>query len=281
MHPARAILSSALGLLLLVGLADFPGILTPTSASAQDVLHEVQAGDDLRLIAGYYYGDTRMWERIYQANREIIKNPNRIERGSYIWIPNPRPPAESYAEFVAQARKAAPAPAAPTKAEIQVPKLEAEAGAPTGAAPTTPPVAPPAKATAPPAKPPEPAKAAPAPPPVKAAAPAPPAKPDVAKAPQPPTTPSAPAPPAPTAPAKAEVAKAPPPSPAAAPPVKAPAPPAKKPLPPPPPPKEWYEELLSPDLFTSVEFLAGAGVLILGLVGLAVWRRRSAAQSEE
>lgn len=247
MHSMRAVLSSAMGLSLLVGLAAFP--LAPAPASAQDVLHEVQAGDDLRLIAGYYYGDTRMWERIWQANREIIKNPNRIERGSYIWIPNPKPPAESYAEFAAQARKSATPPPAPAKAVIQVPALQAE-----GKTPAAPPGAAP-----PPAKPAEPAKA---PPP----------------APAPASSPAGPTPP----PAKTEVAKAPqPPAPAAAPPVKAPAPPAKKPLPPPPPPKECYEELLSPEIFTSVEFLAGAGVLVLGLVGLAIWRRRSAGQSEE
>ena len=70
MHSTRAFLSSAVGILLLVGLTALPGLLVSPPASAQDVLHEVHAGDDLRLIAGYYYGDTRQWEKIWRANRD-------------------------------------------------------------------------------------------------------------------------------------------------------------------------------------------------------------------
>ena len=305
MHSTRAFLSSAVGILLLVGLTALPGLLVSPPASAQDVLHEVQAGDDLRLIAGYYYGDTRLWERIWRANRDVVRNPNRIERGSYLWIPDAKMPAESYAAYLAQARQPAPAAPTPAAAGIQIPKLEGEAGppgaltpgAPAAAAPQSqpakaPPVSAPrpAKATMAPAKAAEPAKAMPAPagpPPAKAApspgpqkpaesakAVAPPAKADVAKVP-PPAAPPA------SLQAKAATPGPPAPPPPAAQPAKAPAPPAKQPLPPPPPPKEWYEELLSPEFFTSVEFLAGVGVLLLGLVGLLFWRRRSAAMSEE
>ena len=291
MHSTRAFLSSAVGILLLVGLTALPGLLVSPPASAQDVLHEVHAGDDLRLIAGYYYGDTRQWEKIWRANRDVIRNPNRIERGSYLWIPDAKMPTELYAAFLAQARQ--PAPAAPG---VQIPKLEGQAGTPGEVAPGTP--APPPQAAKappvsapPPAKPAEPAKAAPAPagpPPAKAAPPAgpekpaepakaaaPPAKADVAKAPQPAAPPAA-------LQAMAAPAGAPAPPPPAAQAAKAPAPPAKRPLPPPPPPpKEWYEELLSPEIFTSFEFLAGVGVLLLALVGLLLWRRRSAAKGEE
>ncbi len=74
-------------------------------AAAQDALHEVQAGDDLHLIAGYYYGDARQWERIWQANREHIPNPNRIARGILLRIPDAVAPEEPYPDFVARARR--------------------------------------------------------------------------------------------------------------------------------------------------------------------------------
>lgn len=133
MHSIRAFLSSAIGILLLVGLAALSGMLASTPASAQDVLHEVQAGDDLRLIAGYYYGDTRMWERIWQANREIVRNPNRIERGTFLRIPGAKVPAEPYAAFVARVR----APRAPLAVAAPAPEVAPREGAPTLAAPAT------------------------------------------------------------------------------------------------------------------------------------------------
>ncbi|MFA5027815.1 MAG: hypothetical protein WC713_08040, partial [Candidatus Methylomirabilota bacterium] len=92
-------------LLLLVGLCGLSGPLalsgsTAAAAVPQDVLHEVQAGDELHVIAGYYYGDARQWERIWRANRDQVRNPNRIERGALLRIPDAAAPAEPYADFV-------------------------------------------------------------------------------------------------------------------------------------------------------------------------------------
>jgi len=50
------------------------GIPSPT----MEVRHPVGPGEDLHLLAAYYYGDARQWKKIYQANRNRIKNPNRI-----------------------------------------------------------------------------------------------------------------------------------------------------------------------------------------------------------
>jgi len=47
-------------------------------ASPMEIRHSVGAGEDLHLLAAYYYRDARQWKRIYQANRDQIKNPNRI-----------------------------------------------------------------------------------------------------------------------------------------------------------------------------------------------------------
>jgi hypothetical protein len=82
--------------------------------AGQDSLHEVMPGDNLHLIAGYYYGDARQWERIWQANRDQIPNPNRIERGALLRVPDAVPPDESYADFLSRAGRTVPPAGAPT-----------------------------------------------------------------------------------------------------------------------------------------------------------------------
>ena len=104
-------------LLILVSLVGVGAIAArPADVAAaettgpQDALHQVMPGDDLHLIAGYYYGDARRWERIWQANRDRVPNPNRVERGILLRISNAVVPAEPYADFVARTR---PAPSPP------------------------------------------------------------------------------------------------------------------------------------------------------------------------
>lgn len=77
---------------------------SPELAEPQDALHEVLPGDNLHLIAGYYYGDARQWERIWQANRKPVPNPNRIERGIFLRIPDVTVPDEPYTDFVVRTR---------------------------------------------------------------------------------------------------------------------------------------------------------------------------------
>ncbi len=92
----------------------------PAPADASDALHEVIRGDNLHLIAAYYYGDARQWERIWRANRWQVHNPNRIEQGMLLRIPQIVAPDEPYADFVARVRRApspAGAPATPIKSK--------------------------------------------------------------------------------------------------------------------------------------------------------------------
>lgn len=44
-------------------------------------------GDCLASIARKYYGDTAKWHKIYNANKDIISNPNRVKQGLVIRIP--------------------------------------------------------------------------------------------------------------------------------------------------------------------------------------------------
>lgn len=112
MWTVRASLVGVLSLVGMVLMVLCPGAPAAPAAPPQDALHQVMPGDNLRLIAGYYYGDTRQWERIWQANRDQISNPNRIERGALLRIPDAVVPAEPYADFVARAHALAPPPAA-------------------------------------------------------------------------------------------------------------------------------------------------------------------------
>lgn len=90
----------------------------PDAVHPLDAIHEVIPGDDLHLIAGYYYGDARQWERIWRANRDQIPNPNRIERGTLLRIPDAVLPEESYTDFVARARGGIEPAGVPARSEV-------------------------------------------------------------------------------------------------------------------------------------------------------------------
>ena len=44
-------------------------------------LHQVSEGENLHMLAAYYYGDARAWPRIYNLNKKKIRNPNIIRVG--------------------------------------------------------------------------------------------------------------------------------------------------------------------------------------------------------
>ncbi len=47
----------------------------------------VKPGDSLSVIAKKVYKDGRLYERIYEANKDVIKNPNRLPLGMKLRIP--------------------------------------------------------------------------------------------------------------------------------------------------------------------------------------------------
>ena len=49
--------------------------------------HVVKPGETLYAIARQYYGDGRQWRKIYQANQQSIKDPDKIEVGLKLSIP--------------------------------------------------------------------------------------------------------------------------------------------------------------------------------------------------
>ena len=49
--------------------------------------HLVVAGDTLSTISQQYYGTSKRWREIYDANQESISNPKQIKVGSELVIP--------------------------------------------------------------------------------------------------------------------------------------------------------------------------------------------------
>lgn len=57
----------------------------PAASSGEQ--YTVKAGDTLSKLAERFYNSTSKWEKIYQANREQLKNPNYIYVGMKLMIP--------------------------------------------------------------------------------------------------------------------------------------------------------------------------------------------------
>jgi uncharacterized protein YidB (DUF937 family) len=72
--------------------ADFSNVQAGSSSTApappQERWYTVVAGDSLSKIAKRYYGDAQQWRRIYDANREEVKNPDLIHPGQKLRIPD-------------------------------------------------------------------------------------------------------------------------------------------------------------------------------------------------
>lgn len=58
-----------------------------TAPSAQRV-YVVVSGDSLSKIAQREYGNANQWNRIYEANRDILKDPDKIFPGQKLRIPS-------------------------------------------------------------------------------------------------------------------------------------------------------------------------------------------------
>ena len=70
--------------------ADKPAAPAQAAPNVADVekTYTVVAGDTLSKIAKREYGDASKWHRIYEANKETIKNPDLIYPGQTFKIPN-------------------------------------------------------------------------------------------------------------------------------------------------------------------------------------------------
>ena len=58
-----------------------------SGTTAQEGSYVVVAGDSLSKIAQREYGDMKQWRRIYEANKDQIKDPDLIHPGQKLRIP--------------------------------------------------------------------------------------------------------------------------------------------------------------------------------------------------
>lgn len=72
--------------------ADFSDVTSGASTTSPDTAssqtYTVKSGDSLSKIAKHFYGDASKWHRIYDANKDKIKNPDLIHPGQEFTIPS-------------------------------------------------------------------------------------------------------------------------------------------------------------------------------------------------
>jgi len=49
--------------------------------------HEVKKGENLWKIAEHYYGDGTLYTKIFEANKDVLDDPDRIKVGQKLRIP--------------------------------------------------------------------------------------------------------------------------------------------------------------------------------------------------
>jgi len=51
-------------------------------------MYVVQSGDSLSKISKKFYGNANSWKRIFEANKDVVKNPDLIQPGWKLRIPD-------------------------------------------------------------------------------------------------------------------------------------------------------------------------------------------------
>ena len=67
-------------------MPDFSNVESGSSSTAAKI-YTVVAVDSLSKIAKREYGDASEWKRIFEANQDVIKNPDLINPGQKLRIP--------------------------------------------------------------------------------------------------------------------------------------------------------------------------------------------------
>jgi nucleoid-associated protein YgaU len=66
---------------------DFSDVQSGHSATGEERTYTVKPGDSLSKIAKREYGDAAKWRKIFEANRDQIKDPDLIQPGWELKIP--------------------------------------------------------------------------------------------------------------------------------------------------------------------------------------------------
>jgi nucleoid-associated protein YgaU len=70
-------------------MPDFSDVNSGSSSTApsSEKTYEVKSGDTLSKIAKQQYGSVSEWRRIFEANKDILKDPDKIYPGQILKIP--------------------------------------------------------------------------------------------------------------------------------------------------------------------------------------------------
>ncbi|MET0548268.1 MAG: LysM peptidoglycan-binding domain-containing protein [Xanthomonas sp.] len=69
--------------------ADFSAVQSQVDSTAEQVqqVYVVKPGDSLSKIAKLHYGDGNAWTRIFEANRDVLVDPDKIYPGQTLKLP--------------------------------------------------------------------------------------------------------------------------------------------------------------------------------------------------
>ena len=67
--------------------ASSPAAASGSNASTER-MYIVQSGDSLSKISKKFYGDANKWKTIFEANKDVVKNPDVIQPGWRLRIPD-------------------------------------------------------------------------------------------------------------------------------------------------------------------------------------------------
>lgn len=72
-----------------VDQVDFSGVTASVDTTAEKVggTYTVQKGDSLSKIAKQELGDASAWKRIFEANRDVLDDPDKIQPGQTLKLP--------------------------------------------------------------------------------------------------------------------------------------------------------------------------------------------------
>jgi nucleoid-associated protein YgaU len=69
-------------------MPDFSDVRSGASSTAPAAdSYVVQKGDSLSKIAKKVYGDAKAWKKIFEANKDTIKDPDKIQPGQKLKLP--------------------------------------------------------------------------------------------------------------------------------------------------------------------------------------------------
>lgn len=86
-EATRQKLAMIVGNVKYIEAVDDDAVTGGQAAAAKPKVHEVQSGETLSAIAKEHYGDANAYQRIFDANRPMLADPDEIYPGQMLVIP--------------------------------------------------------------------------------------------------------------------------------------------------------------------------------------------------